>query len=243
MASELSAGVDADGASPIARRFIPRLAGPSGVADYVLGVDDLPALAGRMRASGLVAEGPIAMSRARVDGVRLDHGELVGSQRTARQGGDVVLELGHAGGTDDRGRHARVAQHQGVADADGALDDRAVPDDGIRDPGVGVPKADLTRIFERFYKVDRARVRGRGGTGLGLSISRHVVESHGGRIWAESEEGFGSMFIFTVPLASARTAGQATPLDGESDIAPSALEAGAGPGAPSATDADLGTSA
>jgi two-component system phosphate regulon sensor histidine kinase PhoR len=113
----------------------------------------------------------------------------------------------------------------------------------VRDPGVGVPKADLTRIFERFYKVDRARVRGRGGTGLGLSISRHVVESHGGRIWAESEEGSGSMFIFTVPLASARTAGQATPLDGESDIAPSALEAGAGPGAPAAIDPERGTSA
>ena len=71
----------------------------------------------------------------------------------------------------------------------------------VRDPGVGVPKADLTRIFERFYKVDRARVRGRSGTGLGLSIARHVVESHGGRIWAESEEGSGSTFIFTVPLA------------------------------------------
>lgn len=112
----------------------------------------------------------------------------------------------------------------------------------VRDPGVGVPRADLTRIFERFYKVDRARVRGRGGTGLGLSISRHVVESHGGRIWAESEEGSGSTFIFTVPLASARTAGQATPLDGESDIAPSALDAGAGPGAPAATDPERGTS-
>jgi len=71
----------------------------------------------------------------------------------------------------------------------------------VRDPGIGVPRADLTRIFERFYKVDRARVRGRGGTGLGLSISRHVVESHGGRIWAESEEGSGSTFVFTVPLA------------------------------------------
>ena len=71
----------------------------------------------------------------------------------------------------------------------------------VRDPGIGVPRADLARIFERFYKVDRARVRGRGGTGLGLSISRHVVESHGGRIWAESEEGMGSTFIFTVPLA------------------------------------------
>jgi two-component system, OmpR family, phosphate regulon sensor histidine kinase PhoR len=71
----------------------------------------------------------------------------------------------------------------------------------VRDPGIGVPRADLARIFERFYKVDRARVRGRGGTGLGLSIARHVVESHGGRIWAESEEGSGSTFVFTVPVA------------------------------------------
>jgi two-component system phosphate regulon sensor histidine kinase PhoR len=71
----------------------------------------------------------------------------------------------------------------------------------VRDPGVGVPRADLARIFERFYKVDRARVRDRGGTGLGLSIARHVIEAHGGRIWAESEEGSGSTFIFTVPVA------------------------------------------
>jgi two-component system phosphate regulon sensor histidine kinase PhoR len=71
----------------------------------------------------------------------------------------------------------------------------------VRDPGIGVPAADLGRIFERFYKVDRARVRGRGGTGLGLSIARHVVESHGGRIWAESREGEGSTFAFTIPLA------------------------------------------
>jgi two-component system, OmpR family, phosphate regulon sensor histidine kinase PhoR len=71
----------------------------------------------------------------------------------------------------------------------------------VRDPGMGVPRADLARIFERFYKVDRARVRGRGGTGLGLSIARHVVESHGGQIWVESEEGSGSTFIFTVPVA------------------------------------------
>jgi two-component system phosphate regulon sensor histidine kinase PhoR len=76
----------------------------------------------------------------------------------------------------------------------------------VRDPGIGVPAADLARIFERFYKVDRARVRGRGGTGLGLSIARHVVESHGGRIWAESEEGEGSTFIFTIPLAPAGAA-------------------------------------
>jgi two-component system phosphate regulon sensor histidine kinase PhoR len=82
----------------------------------------------------------------------------------------------------------------------------------VRDPGMGVPRADLTRIFERFYKVDRARVRGRGGTGLGLSIARHVVDAHGGRIWVESEEGQGSTFWFTlptVPLPAARADGAA----------------------------------
>jgi two-component system phosphate regulon sensor histidine kinase PhoR len=71
----------------------------------------------------------------------------------------------------------------------------------VSDSGIGVPAADRARIFERFYKVDRARVRGRGGTGLGLSIARHVVESHGGRIWVESVEGAGSTFSFTVPMA------------------------------------------
>ena len=84
----------------------------------------------------------------------------------------------------------------------------------VRDPGIGVPRADLARIFERFYKVDRARVRGRGGTGLGLSIARHVVESHGGRIWAESEEGSGSTFILVIPLAPTGAAGVAGAVDG-----------------------------
>ena len=59
-----------------------------------------------------------------------------------------------------------------------------------------------TRIFERFYKVDRARVRGEaGGTGLGLAIARHVIEQHDGRIWVESEEGAGSTFSFALPIA------------------------------------------
>ncbi len=69
----------------------------------------------------------------------------------------------------------------------------------VRDHGIGIAKADRTRVFERFYKTDRARVRG-GGTGLGLSIARHVVRGHGGRIGVESEEGEGSTFTFTIPL-------------------------------------------
>jgi two-component system phosphate regulon sensor histidine kinase PhoR len=72
----------------------------------------------------------------------------------------------------------------------------------VEDHGVGVPRAVQTRIFERFYKVDRARGRGQaGGTGLGLAIARHVIEQHGGRIWVESTEGAGSRFSFALPLA------------------------------------------
>lgn len=71
----------------------------------------------------------------------------------------------------------------------------------VADRGAGIPKAALPRVFERFYKVDRARTLGVGGTGLGLSIARHVVEAHGGRIWVESEEGVGSTFRFAVPVA------------------------------------------
>jgi two-component system phosphate regulon sensor histidine kinase PhoR len=68
----------------------------------------------------------------------------------------------------------------------------------VQDSGAGIPAADLPRIFERFYKTDRARSSG--GTGLGLSICRHIVEAHGGQIWVESEEGKGSTFFFTIPM-------------------------------------------
>jgi two-component system phosphate regulon sensor histidine kinase PhoR len=70
----------------------------------------------------------------------------------------------------------------------------------VEDHGQGIPRAALPRVFERFYKVDRARSRVAGGTGLGLSIARHIVEAHGGRIWVESEEGVGSTFSFSVPV-------------------------------------------
>lgn len=67
----------------------------------------------------------------------------------------------------------------------------------VRDTGVGIPADEVTRIFERFYRVDKSRTGS--GTGLGLSIAKHIVEAHAGKIWAESIEGRGSTFYFTIP--------------------------------------------
>jgi two-component system, OmpR family, phosphate regulon sensor histidine kinase PhoR len=71
----------------------------------------------------------------------------------------------------------------------------------VADTGIGIPQAEQSRIFERFYRVDAARSREAGGTGLGLSIARHIVEAHGGRIWVESAVGEGSRFHFSIPAA------------------------------------------
>ena len=69
----------------------------------------------------------------------------------------------------------------------------------ISDDGMGIPKENVTKIFDRFYRVDRARARSMGGTGLGLAIAREMIEAHGGKIWAESEEGQGTTIFFTLP--------------------------------------------
>ncbi|GEN48697.1 cell wall metabolism sensor histidine kinase WalK [Ligilactobacillus pobuzihii] len=69
----------------------------------------------------------------------------------------------------------------------------------ITDQGLGIPKKDVGRIFNRFFRVDKARSRAQGGTGLGLAISREVIEMHNGRIWVESVEGKGSTFYITLP--------------------------------------------
>jgi two-component system, OmpR family, phosphate regulon sensor histidine kinase PhoR len=86
----------------------------------------------------------------------------------------------------------------------GTIRVRARAEDGslsvaVEDTGVGIPYDDLVRVFERFYKSDKSRARATGGTGLGLPIARHIVEAHGGTIWADSEEGKGSTFTFTLP--------------------------------------------
>ena len=70
----------------------------------------------------------------------------------------------------------------------------------ISDQGMGIPQADLNKVFSRFYRVDKARSRAMGGSGLGLAISKEVVEQHGGNIWVRSEEGVGTTFYISLPI-------------------------------------------
>ena len=71
----------------------------------------------------------------------------------------------------------------------------------IRDEGIGIPAEHLAQVFTRFYRVDRSRSRVGGGSGIGLTIAKHLVEAHGGRIWADSPgHSKGSAFTFTLPI-------------------------------------------
>jgi two-component system sensor histidine kinase VicK len=70
----------------------------------------------------------------------------------------------------------------------------------VKDSGIGIPSTDLPRIFDRFFRVEKARSRNRGGTGLGLSISREIVRAHGGQIFISSELNQGTTVRFTLPI-------------------------------------------
>ena len=81
----------------------------------------------------------------------------------------------------------------------GAVEEGRLVEVSVEDTGVGIPEEHLPHVFERFYKVDRSR--GGEGTGLGLAIVKHIVQLHGGEVRAESREGSGSKFYFTLPRA------------------------------------------
>jgi len=114
---------------------------------------------------------------ARADADRLQQvlGNLIGN----------AIKYGREGG------HVNVSGEQ----LDGTAIELCVQDDGP-----GIPAESLERVFERFYRIDKARSREQGGTGLGLSIVKHIVQSHGGKVWAKSEPGSGAAFYFTLPL-------------------------------------------
>lgn len=86
-----------------------------------------------------------------------------------------------------------------------ALDESGEIELAVHDNGPGIPAADLPHIFERFYRVDKGRSRETGGTGLGLSIVKHIVQLHGGRVWAESEMGQGTTIRLRLPRAPSPT--------------------------------------
>ncbi len=93
-------------------------------------------------------------------------------------------------------------------------DDPAQVELSVTDTGIGIPDADRPRVFERFYRVDKARSREMGGTGLGLSIVRHIVEAHNGKIWVEGHQPAGSRFVIHLP--SAESEGLSSPRKSES---------------------------
>jgi len=142
------------------------------LVDRVL--EDFKTQAGTRRVE-LKNEVPELTARADADRLQQVLGNLIGN----------AIKYGREGG------HVNVSGQQ----LDGTAIELCVQDDGP-----GIPADALERVFERFYRIDKARSREQGGTGLGLSIVKHIVASHGGKVWAKSEPGSGAAFYFTLPL-------------------------------------------
>jgi two-component system phosphate regulon sensor histidine kinase PhoR len=115
--------------------------------------------------------------------------------------GRVITNLIHNGikFTENGGVTIGAEKINGVATSPGSTQVEDWIRVSVADTGMGIPPDEISRIFERFYKIDRARNRKQAGTGLGLAIAKHIIEAHGGRIWAESNGKTGTTFYFTLP--------------------------------------------
>ena len=170
----------------------------------------------RLRAAAVEDDRPPAGRAAAGPGRALRAGAARGDRRGRAAG--AGRRGAHAAGGDQSGAQRHQIHPAGRSDHRARLGGPRRRDSGLSPPVQGDgqrrlaggdcrsdrqrrghPARDLPRVFERFYKADRAR--GSGGTGLGLSIARHLVESHGGYIWVESQEGVGSTFSFSLPVA------------------------------------------
>ena len=109
--------------------------------------------------------------------------------------------------------HGFALAHRTPTDRAGCLNS------AVTDTGIGIPEAGPPRVFERFYRVDKARSRELGGTGLGLAIVKHIVEGHGGQVWVEGNVPQGSRFVVRLPVPSRKT-GTQTSTDNEQHRSP-----------------------
>ncbi|MDA0333690.1 MAG: ATP-binding protein [bacterium] len=120
------------------------------------------------------------------------------------EGGSVVIrakrQTRSSAAVELAGRLWSAGGSETTADESGTRSDDAIVVE-VADRGVGIPPAEVERVFERFYRVDRGRSRAMGGTGLGLSITRHIIALHGERVFVDSEFGVGSVFGFTLSAA------------------------------------------
>jgi two-component system sensor histidine kinase SenX3 len=151
-------------------------------------------------------------------------GEAVDRARAAAAAKDIQLAVGVQPGLVVRGVEAQLAtaltnllanavaySPAGTTIAVGARARSGFAEIAVTDSGIGIPRSDRGRVFERFYRVDQSRASATGGTGLGLAIVKHVATNHGGSVSVWSEEGLGSTFTLRIPLAAGPTE---TPPDG-----------------------------
>jgi two-component system sensor histidine kinase SenX3 len=129
--------------------------------------------------------------------IRLDVSEIPAELTIVCDRGQLVSAMSNL--IDNAVKYSDPGSSVGIGSVE--YDDLVVVE--VRDQGIGIPSRDLERIFERFYRVDRARSRATGGTGLGLSIVRHIAQAHGGDVMVESREGVGSEFRLRIPADSA----------------------------------------